>query len=130
MSGQKLTIRYSAAFRQKVVTEIESGKITLAKARKIYDIKGGQTIQNWIKKFGKNHLLSKVVRIEMQDETDKIKELKKQNQLLESALAQAHLKILCQESLIECVEEHYNIDAKKNFGTQLQQMQLTKQKSK
>ncbi len=130
MSEPKLIIRYSTAFKQKIVSEIESGKISIAKAKKIYDIKGSQTVKNWIKKFGKNHLLSKIVRVEMKDEHDRIKELEKQTQTLESALAQAHLKIICLESSIECVEEHYNVDVKKSFGTKQQQMQLTKQKKK
>ena len=129
MSDQKTIIRYSTAFKQKVVSEIESGKLTIAKAKKIYDIKGDHTIQYWIKKLGKNHLLSKVVRIEMKDEKDKIKELERQKQQLESALAQAHLKIICLESVIECVDEHYSIDVKKNFGTQVQQELLSKSKN-
>jgi transposase len=126
MSEQKTTIRYSAAFKQKVVSEIESGKLTIAKAQKIYDIKGGQTIQAWIKKLGKNQLLSKIVRVEMKDEHDKIKALERQKQQLESALAQAHLTIICLESVIECVDEHYGIDVKKNFGTPVQQELLAK----
>lgn len=126
MSGQKIVLRYSAAFKQKIVSEIESGKLTLAQAKKIYDIKGNGTVENWIKKFGKNHLLSKIVRVEMKDEKDKIKELERQKQQLESALAQAHLKIICLESLIECVDEQYRIDVKKNFATRVQQELLTK----
>ncbi|MBC8186539.1 transposase [candidate division KSB1 bacterium] len=73
MSETRTIIRYSKAFQQKVVTEIESGKITIGEARKIYDIGGGSTIPYWIKKLGKNHLLAKVVRIEMKDEKDRIK---------------------------------------------------------
>lgn len=124
MSGQKKIIRYSTAFKQKVVSEIESGKFTIDKARKIYDIGSSSTIRYWIKKFGKNHLLSKVVRVEMRNESDKLKELEKQKQQLETALAQAHMKIICLESTLECVEEHYNIDVKKNFDTQLHQKLL------
>ena len=124
MSNSRTITRYSLAFKQKVVSEIESGKYTLGKARKIYDIGGGSTIHNWIKKFGKNHLLSKVVRIEMKDEADKLKKLEREKQQLESALAQAHLKIICLESTIECVNEHYKIDVKKNFGTKQQHDQL------
>ena len=120
MSGQKIVIRYSQAFKQKIVTEIETGKITIADAKKIYDITGNGTIENWIKKIGKNHLLAKVVRIEMKDEQDKLKQLERQKQQLESALAQAHLKIICLESLLETVEDHYSIDIKKNFATQAQ----------
>ena len=129
MSDQKTIIRCSSAFRQKIVSEIESGKLTIAKAQKIYDIKGGQSIQNWIKKFGKNHLLAKVVRVEMKDEKDKIKELEQQKQQLESALAQAHIEIICLQSTLECVEEHYNVDVKKNFGAQVQQELLKKAKN-
>jgi len=119
MSNIKTINRYSAAFKQKVVSEIESGILTQNQARELYDIGGGSTIHSWIKKFGKNHLLAKVVRIEMKDEKNKIKELKRQKQELESALAKAHLKILSMESLLESVEEHYNIDVKKNFGTKV-----------
>lgn len=129
MSGQKTLIRYSTAFKQKVVSEIESGKFSIAKARKIYDIGGGSTIHSWIKKFGKNHLLAKVVRVEMKNEQDKLKQLAQQIQQLESALAHAHLKNICLESLLECVEEHYHIDVKKNFATQVQQELLSKSKN-
>lgn len=117
MSAPKTIIRYSLAFKQKVVREIESGQISLEKVRKKYDIGGGSTIQSWLKKFGKNHLLAKVVRVEMKDETDKLKQQAQQIQQLESALAKAHLKTICLESLLECVEEHYQIDVKKNFGS-------------
>ena len=129
MSDQKTLIRYSTAFKQKVVSEIETGKFSIAKARKIYDIGGGSTIHTWIKKFGKNNLLAKVVRVEMKNERDKLKQQEQQIQQLESALAQSHLKNICLESMIECVEEHYQIDVKKNFGTQVQQELLLKSKN-
>lgn len=116
MSGAGINYRYSTAFKQKVISEIESGKLTIAEARKIYDIKSSPTIYCWLRKYGKNHLINKVVRVEMRDEKDKIKELERQKRKLESALAQAHLKNLCLESLLECVEEHYQVDVKKTFG--------------
>jgi transposase-like protein len=103
-----------------VVDEIERGKMTIEEVRKIYDISGAATIQNWIKKFGKLHLLNKIVRIEMRDEASKIKQLEKQKKELESALAQAHLKIIAYESLIEVAEKKLGIELKKNLeGKQL-----------
>jgi len=51
--------RYSTAFKQKVVSEIESGQLSIGDARRLYDITGGETIQKWIRRFGKNHLLNK-----------------------------------------------------------------------
>lgn len=111
--------RYSLAFKQKVISEIESGKLTIAEASRVYDITGASTIYNWLRKSGKNQLINKVVRIEMKNEKDKLKELERQKQQLESALAQAHLKNIMLESAIECVEAHYNIDVKKTFGDKL-----------
>jgi transposase-like protein len=50
---QGITKQYSTAFKRKVVSEIESGKLSINQARSIYSISGGGTIQNWIKKWGK-----------------------------------------------------------------------------
>jgi len=117
MQGQ--TIRYSSAFKLKVVTEIESGKYTVGEARRIYDINGSHTIQRWIQKLGKAHLLSKVIRIQMKDERDKIKELKNQIKALEKALSKSQVDNLCWQSLVEVLDEKYGIDSKKNFGSKL-----------
>lgn len=117
MSGQ--VIRYSTAFKLKVVNEIESGQYTIAQAARVYDIRGAETIQAWIRKLGKNHLLNQVVRVQMKDEKDKIKELKNQIKALERALAQAQVDNICWKSLVEVIDEKYGIDSKKNFGSKL-----------
>lgn len=114
--NRRIIYRYSQAFKIKVVGDIESGKYTIEQARKVYGIKGQGLIQNWIKKFGKLELLNKIVRIEMKDEVTEINKLKKQNQKLESALAQAHMEILVYKTLMEEVEKEYGVDIKKNFG--------------
>lgn len=59
---QKETIRYSISFKQKVVREIEEEGLGVKAAARRYGIKGGSTIQKWIKQFGKNYLLNKIVR--------------------------------------------------------------------
>jgi len=112
---QKETKQYSISFKQKVITEIESGKLTKEGARKLYGIGGGSVINGWIKKLGKLHLLNKVVRIELKDEGSRLKQLEKEKKALESALAQAHLKLIVYESIIEVAEEELGIDLKKNL---------------
>ena len=112
---QKITKQYSLSFKQKVISEIEGGKLTKEGARKLYDIGGGSVINSWIKKFGKEHLLNKVVRIEMKDEVSRLKQLEREKKELESALAQAHLKLIVYESIIEVAEEELGIDLKKNL---------------
>jgi len=129
LPGQKISYRYSLAFQRKVVSEIEGGRFSVGEARRAYDIRGCGTIPGWLKKLGKHHLLDKVVRIEMKDEKDKLKELEREKKQLESALAQAHLKNLCLEALIESAEEHYGVDLKKNFGDKASKKFSSKSKS-
>lgn len=84
-SGRKI-IRYSHAFKQKVVSEIESGQLSIGQTQHLYDIKGGETIQKWLTSSGKQHLLNKVVRVEMKDEKDRLKALEQENKKLMEAL--------------------------------------------
>ena len=115
---QKETIRYSISFKQKIVREIEEEGLTLVQAKRRYGIKGGATIQTWVRKFGKNHLLNKVVRIEMKGEKDRVKELEAEIKKLKMALADSTMENHVLETLIEIVNEHYHTDVKKNLGQQ------------
>jgi len=117
MQEQRSVIRYSPAFKRKIVEEIEGGKFTVGEVRRIYDIKGSDTIERWLKKFGREHLLSRVIRVEMRDEKDKLKDLERQKRELESALAQAHLKILSLETMIDIAEDRFDIKIKKKSDT-------------
>ena len=74
---ERTTRRYSVSFRRMVVTEFEKG-VNLGYLQRKYGINGGETIQNWVRSFGKNHLLNKVVRIETMGEKDRIKDLERQ----------------------------------------------------
>ena len=113
---QGTTLRYSISFKQKVVKEIEEEGLTFTEARRRYGIKGGQTLQKWSINFGKNHLVNKVVRVEMKGEKDRVKELQDQVKKLKIALADATLAKDALETLIDVVNEHYQTDVKKNLG--------------
>ena len=116
---QKTIIRYSISFKQKVVKEIEEEGLTISQAARRYGITGGSTIQKWLLKFGKNHLLSKIVRVEMKGEKDRVKELEAENKNLKIALADATMAKYALETLVDIVDEHYQTDVKKNLGPQL-----------
>lgn len=111
--------RYSISFKQKVVKEIEEEGLTVSEAARRYGIKGGSTIQKWLIKFGKNHLLSKIVRVEMKGEKDRIKELEAEIKRLKIALADVSMEKYALETLVNKVDEHYRTDVKKNLGQQL-----------
>ena len=55
----------------------------------------------------------------MPDERNRIKELEKEKRTLESALAQAHMKILLLESTVEVLEEKAGVRIKKKTDTPL-----------
>ncbi len=112
-SNNGVILRYSEAFKLKVVEEIEKGHLTISEAMNLYDIRGGATIYNWIRKYGKNHLLKKVMRIEMKDAKNIIAEKDRQIRSLESAVASLTMQLICAQSYIEVVEEGERFDAQK-----------------
>lgn len=113
--SSKVTIRYSISFKQKVVSEIEKGA-SFESTRRRYGIKGGATLQRWVKEFGKNHLLNKIVRVEMKGEKDRVKELEEEVKRLKIALADATMAKDLLGTLVEVANQHYKTDLKKNFG--------------
>lgn len=115
--------RYSIGFKQKVVREIENEGTSVYEIRRRYNIKGAQTVQKWIRKFGKEHLLSTTIRIEMKDEKDRIKELEAEVKKLKIALADTVLARDVYKTTIEVADEHYRTDLKKNFGRKSSQGQ-------
>ena len=113
---QKVIILYSISFKQKVVKEVEEEGIGILAVQRRYGIKGANTVNNWIKQLGKDHLLNKIVRVEMKGEKDQTKELEKEIKKLKQALADAYLAKECAEKIIELANEEYQTDLKKNFG--------------
>jgi transposase-like protein len=110
--------RYSISFKKHVVEELESGG-SFSFLQKKYDIRGAETIQKWVKLFGKNHLLNKRVRIETMDEKSRLKELEEENKRLKMALADSIVATKMLETLISVANEEYKTDLKKNFGSGL-----------
>ena len=117
MTNQGRTIkRYSIGFKHKVVREIEEEGISIGQIRRRYNIKGAETVQKWIRKFGKEHLLNSIIRIEMRDEKDRIQELEAEVKNLKIALADTVLARDVYKTTIEVADEHYQTDLKKKFG--------------
>lgn len=56
---RKTTVRYSDCFKRSIVEEIEKNGLSIEDCRRKYGIGGSSTIQKWLKKYGKNHLLNK-----------------------------------------------------------------------
>ena len=113
---QKTAKRYSLSFKQMVVRQLEEEGVSVSELQRRYGIQGSETIQRWIRKFGKTHLLNQIIRIETMDEKDKVKELQDQIKQLKLALADSLLAQRSLEVVIEEANKEYHTDLKKNFG--------------
>lgn len=114
-------IRYSMAFKQQVVEDLETGRFrTILAANEHYGIGGAETVRKWLRRFGRNHLVPKVVRVEKPDEADQIRQLKKQIRQLQEALGKTQLANVMNESFLRIACEQLGIDFeefKKKVGT-------------
>ncbi len=96
------TMRYSEAFKRQVVEEISSGKFSSAyKAEKAYGIRGNATVTKWIRKYGREDLLPRRIRIETMEEIDQLKEARTRIRELEAALADAHIDHCLEHAFLE-----------------------------
>ena len=113
-------IRYSEAFKRKVVSELESGKLAnMSEARRKYGIGGGSTVRNWVKKFGKNHLLGKVIRVETPQDADEKKKLEDRIEKLEKALADAKVKEVLNEAYFKVACKKFGVTDIEDFKKKL-----------
>lgn len=113
-------IRYSEAFKMQVVDELETGKLsTIAEARTRYGIRGGETVQKWLLKYGKNHLRSKVVKVQTPKDRDQVKELKRRVKELEKALASTQVNAVLNDAYYQIVCEQHGITDPEEFKKKL-----------
>jgi len=120
---KKEIITYSEAFKMQVVQEISQGKFaTISQAQKAYGICGMNTIQQWVKKYGRQELLPKRVRVETMAEIDELKEAKKRIRDLEKALSDSHMDYCLERAFLEIACEEMGTsrdELKKNNAIRL-----------
>lgn len=105
------TVRYSEAFKQQVVSEVETGKFNgpFAAAR-AYGIRGAGTVQYWLRQYGRDDLMPRRVTITTMKEQDEKKALQERVRQLEKALADAHMKGLLDQAYLEIACERLGLD--------------------
>lgn len=111
----KASYVYSEAFKLRVLRALEDGEVSsFDAARRIYGIKGMGTVKNWALRYGKHHLIGKVVRVETVQEISEVQQLRKRVKELEKALstktidhlmAESYLKLACRVGNIGDAEE-------------------------
>ena len=108
---RRAEIRYSEAFKLQVVRELEQGRFdNPTAAGRAYGVNGTETVANWVRRYGKDHLLRKVIRVMKTDEQAEVKALRKRVRELERALADAHIDLKLEEAYVELACEAAGIE--------------------
>ena len=119
----KTVVRYSEAFKLQVVRGLEEGQFASPfEAGQAYGVKGAGTVGYWVRRYGKDHLLGKVVRVMKADEQAEVKALRQRVRELERALADAHLDLKFESAYVKLACEAAGIRdvtdfKKKHAGT-------------
>jgi transposase-like protein len=102
---------FSPEVKQAIVEELESGQLSLREAA----ARGHTTVsrvQLWLKEYGRYQPKRDIIEVVMKSEEERIA-------ALEKALAEAHLKLLVQDKILELAGKKYKVDLKKTFGPAL-----------
>ena len=84
-------VRYSEAFKLRIVEDVANGKYqSLDDARRRNGIRGGSTLSNWIKQYGREDMLPQRIKVETMNEIDELQAAHRRIRELEAALADAH----------------------------------------
>ena len=116
---KKTIIRYSEAFKMEVISKYENGAMTRNEIYSQYGIRGAETLNKWLRKYGKYHLINRIVRVEKPDEQSRLKSLEQENKKLKEALADAYLRKVTAESTLEVAAEMMGLsveELKKKLG--------------
>ena len=118
---KKRIIRYSEAFKMEVVASLESGEVDgIPQAKERFGVTGATTVQSWLCKYGKNHLIPKVIHVEKPNEKRRIEELRKENDRLKKALADAHMESVLYRSWFEVACEKFGVEDIESFKKKLE----------
>jgi transposase len=124
---RKEVMRYSEAFKLQVVRELERGRYKSPwEAGLAYGVKNHHTVARWVRQFGKDHLLGKLVRVMKADEEAEVKALRRRVRELERALADAHIDLKLEAAYVELACEAAGVEDVAEFKKKHAGVQSTK----
>lgn len=95
--------RFSEEFRKEQVKLIESGKLTIAEASRLYEVKRAN-VRGWLLKYGNQELPGRIL-ISSIKEVDRIKELEKENRRLKELIGSQQVELVYKEELLKLARE-------------------------
>jgi transposase-like protein len=108
-AGQNAGIRYSEAFKLGVVRDLEEQDLPFEHVRRKYGIRGCDTVQAWVRKYGNGSRGAKM-RVEKPDEISELKRLRQRVRQLESALADSNIDLALERAYTKLACERAGVD--------------------
>ena len=117
MSRQERQLRrFSRAFRQQKVREIELGRTTVREVSLVYQV-STTAVYKWLYKYSTIRSKQERIIVERKSDTRRIKDLEARIRELEQLVGQKQIKVEFYEKMLEIAKEELGIDVKKKFGT-------------
>ena len=94
--------RYSEAFKLRLVEDVAAGKYaSLNEAMRRNGIREGSTLAKWMRKYGREDILPRKIKVETVKEIDEMKAARSRIRELEAALADAHMDYCLESAFLE-----------------------------
>lgn len=112
-------IRYSQAFKQEVVREVESGDRSAHQVQRKHGIRSHNTVMRWVRELGSGKY-GNVIRVERAGEVGETTRLRRQLRQAKEALADAHMELSLERAYLaaacERMEQRVEDFKKKHDG--------------
>ncbi|MEY4926165.1 MAG: hypothetical protein RI894_601 [Bacteroidota bacterium] len=105
--------RYSLAFKQECVRQLDAKAMTIAGLVREYGVSDA-SLYKWLAAYSAKYQKSVVVVTELTSESGRSKQLAAENKDLLALIGKQQVEIRYWQTLIETAEAHYSIDIKKN----------------
>jgi transposase len=109
--------RYTETFKLHVVSEVDSGRLSLANASRKYNIAGHVTISKWCKKYGKGtHKKNRLKGNLMSKDEYELIRLRNEISVLKENLDDERMKNVVLETMVDIAEKELEIPIRKKYG--------------
>jgi transposase-like protein len=104
MAKTKVYKRYSESFKRQVVAEYEEGASPATLCRK-YGIGSANSVRTWVKKYAAESVRYETVHVQTPDEADQLRQLERERDLLQRAVADLTVENLLLEGQLRVYQE-------------------------
>ncbi|MBL4656473.1 MAG: hypothetical protein JKX73_00615 [Flavobacteriales bacterium] len=111
------SIHYSAVFKNQVVSNVLSGKLSKDEAKRVYGIRGKSTVSKWIRKFESQEVRPVIMANETPNADLSKEEALAKVKALEEALRLAEIKAAGYSMMIDIAEKEFKVPIRKKLDT-------------